>query len=60
MHSPTENHWSVMKRILRYLQGTASYGLRLQRNSDLKLHTYTDATDHLLTTYSDVDWAVAR
>lgn len=33
MHSPTENHWSTVKRILCYLQGNASYGLKLQRHS---------------------------
>lgn len=43
MHSPTKNHWSAVKRILRYLQGTQDHGLLFQRNSELILHAYTDA-----------------
>lgn len=54
MHSPTINHWSAVKRILRYLQGTSDFGLLLHHKSALLLHAYTDAS---LTTYSDSDWA---
>ncbi|KAD6453153.1 hypothetical protein E3N88_07858 [Mikania micrantha] len=43
LHSPTENHWSAVKRILRYLQGTANHGLLLQRSASFTLHAYTDA-----------------
>jgi histone deacetylase 1/2 len=43
MHSPTDGHWSLVKRIVWYLQGTASYGLHITRGSSLSLHGFTDA-----------------
>ena len=42
MHSPTNNHWSLVKRIVQYLQGMASYGLHITRGSSLSLHGFTD------------------
>lgn len=57
MHSPTEHHWSAVKRILRYLQGTSSLGLRLQCASDTQLHAYSVATLPGVNAYSDADWA---
>ena len=30
MHRPQEHHWRVMKRILRYLQGSITYGLHIK------------------------------
>lgn len=57
MHSPTEDHWSAVKRILRYLQGTVDYGLLLKQNSSSTLHAYTDAHSPVLNAYSDADWA---
>jgi hypothetical protein len=29
MHAPTNSHWDVVKRILRYLRGTVIYGISL-------------------------------
>ncbi|XP_031103191.1 uncharacterized protein LOC116006835 [Ipomoea triloba] len=29
MHSPTAEHWCLLKRVLRYVKGTQLYGLRL-------------------------------
>ncbi|KAJ0477853.1 putative RNA-directed DNA polymerase [Helianthus annuus] len=55
MHSPTENHWSAVKRILRYLHGTSNFGLLIQQNSAPVIHAYTDAHDHSLTAFSDAD-----
>ncbi|GJV51316.1 ribonuclease H-like domain-containing protein [Tanacetum coccineum] len=46
MHDPREPHFSVFKRILRYVSGTLDYGLQL-------FSSFT--TD--LVTYSDADWA---
>ncbi|MFS7934571.1 putative RNA-directed DNA polymerase [Helianthus anomalus] len=57
MHSPTENHWSAVKRILRYLQGTSSLGLLIQQKSAPVIHAYTDSHNHSLTAFTDADWA---
>ena len=46
--SPTKEHWSAVKRILRYLKGTPNYGLSYSRNDDI---------NGALIRYSDADWA---
>lgn len=43
MHMPTTDHWSAVKRVLRYLAGTSDNGIFLQRGSTLSLHAYSDA-----------------
>ncbi|XP_028084292.1 uncharacterized protein LOC114285439 [Camellia sinensis] len=45
MHSPMTSHFLSVKRLLRYLKGTISYGLHFT------------AGPLLLTAYSDSDWA---
>ena len=40
--NPGIAHWKAVKRILRYLSGTADYGL-CYRGKDLQLQGYTDA-----------------
>ncbi|KAK9063378.1 hypothetical protein SSX86_017248 [Deinandra increscens subsp. villosa] len=45
MHAPREAHYQFLKRILRYIQGTLDYGIRIS------LSTITS-----LTAYSDADW----
>lgn len=57
MHSPTENHWSTVKRILRYLKGTVTHGLLIQQHSAPVLHAYADSTYNTLSAFSDADWA---
>ncbi|KAM0012969.1 putative RNA-directed DNA polymerase [Helianthus debilis subsp. tardiflorus] len=59
MHAPTENHWSAVKRILRYLKGTSDLGLLIRHNSDSFLHAFTDAhwQDTAIQAFSDSDWA---
>jgi hypothetical protein len=42
MHDPREPHLTVMKRILRYLQGTPDYSLLLCRSSGSDLVVYMD------------------
>ncbi|XP_050147277.1 secreted RxLR effector protein 161-like [Malus sylvestris] len=46
MNNPTDLHLHLVKRILRYLQGTITCGLK-----------YTKGEDMSITTYSDSDWA---
>ncbi|GJY78258.1 ribonuclease H-like domain-containing protein [Tanacetum coccineum] len=46
MHDPREPHFSALKWILRYVQGTLDYGLQL----------FSSTTDSLIA-YSDADWA---
>ncbi|CAL9023794.1 unnamed protein product, partial [Prunus brigantina] len=46
MHNPTEVHFQLVKRILRYIQGTLHYGL-----------TYSSSVPVSVSAYSDADWA---
>ncbi|KAI5330224.1 hypothetical protein L3X38_029622 [Prunus dulcis] len=46
MNNPTEVHFQLVKRILRYIQGTLHYGL-----------TYSSSVPVSLSAYSDADWA---
>jgi hypothetical protein len=43
MHSPTDKHWSAVKKILRFLNGTIDYGIQLKPASTLQLHAYSVA-----------------
>ncbi|XP_022040322.1 uncharacterized mitochondrial protein AtMg00810-like [Helianthus annuus] len=42
MHSPRADHWSALKRIIRYIQGTSDYGLHLGPTPKISLVSYTD------------------
>jgi hypothetical protein len=46
MHDPREPHFTAVKRILRYLQGTSDFGLFIDRAS----------SPTTLTVYTDADW----
>jgi hypothetical protein len=41
MHSPTDSRWAAIKRILRYLKGTSSYGFHVTQGSFFALHGFT-------------------
>ncbi|GJU25158.1 ribonuclease H-like domain-containing protein [Tanacetum coccineum] len=43
MHDPREPHFSALKRILRYVQGTLDCGLQLFSSSTKELVAYSDA-----------------
>ena len=46
LHAPTTVHWTAVKRILRYIQGTISLGLTFRKSSST-----------LVSAFSDADWA---
>lgn len=43
MHDPRTPHWNALKRIIRYIKGTLSFGLTLDHHRDPSLLVYTDA-----------------
>lgn len=49
MSKPLESHWSVVKRTLRYLSGTAHHGLVLKPPEPMQKVS--------IRAYSDSDWA---
>ncbi|PKU59946.1 Retrovirus-related Pol polyprotein from transposon TNT 1-94 [Dendrobium catenatum] len=42
MHDPQSDHVFLLKRLLRYIQGTRNFGIPIQK-SDLTLSTFSDA-----------------
>lgn len=46
LHAPTTEHWTAVKRILRYLKAYAQLGLKICRS-----------TSYLVSAFSDADWA---
>jgi hypothetical protein len=46
LHAPTTVHWSVVKRILRYVKQSSKLGLKIRKS---------DST--LISAFSDADWA---
>ncbi|XP_019167854.1 PREDICTED: uncharacterized protein LOC109163559 [Ipomoea nil] len=43
MHSPTDDHWGLVKRVLRYVKGTLHYGLYLSPSSSSAIHAFSDS-----------------
>lgn len=46
LHSPTTEHWEAVKRILRYVKGTVSLGLKVRKSDSM-----------LVSAFADADWA---
>jgi histone deacetylase 1/2 len=46
LHAPTTVHWSVVKRILRYIRGTLTFGHHIKRSQST-----------MVSAFSDADWA---
>ncbi|WVZ53816.1 hypothetical protein U9M48_004708 [Paspalum notatum var. saurae] len=46
LHSPTTVHWTAVKRILRYVQGTVNTGLKFSKSPSM-----------LVSGFADADWA---
>ncbi|GKA46701.1 gag/pol polyprotein [Tanacetum coccineum] len=62
MNAPTENNWSAVKRILRYLHGTVEHGMLIRRSSGSTRQAFTDVLwkgnpDTSLEAFSYADWA---
>lgn len=43
LHAPTTQHWTAVKRILRYVRGTLGYGLTITKSSSMGLSVFSDA-----------------
>ncbi|XP_017979788.1 PREDICTED: uncharacterized mitochondrial protein AtMg00810-like [Theobroma cacao] len=43
MHKPSESHLCVAKRVLRYVKGTLSFGLKFCKNENQKLQGFSDS-----------------
>jgi histone deacetylase 1/2 len=46
LHASTTVHWSAVKRILRYVRGTLSMGLKIRKSTSM-----------MISAFSDADWA---
>lgn len=43
LENPSIVHWNALKRILRYIKGTPSHGIKFMMNSNARLNVYSDA-----------------
>ncbi|XP_019184565.1 PREDICTED: uncharacterized protein LOC109179510 [Ipomoea nil] len=43
MHTPTADHWGLVKRVLQYIKGTLDYVLQLTVSETSALHAYSDS-----------------
>ena len=47
MQRPRKSHGDIMKKIMRYLQGTSAYGLKYKREGTKKLTGYSDSSHNI-------------
>jgi histone deacetylase 1/2 len=43
LHAATTEHWTAVKRILRYVQGTLKVGINFTKSSSMLLSAFLDA-----------------
>jgi hypothetical protein len=43
LHSPTNDHWTAVKRILRYLKHTLGIGLHIRKSRSILVSAFSDA-----------------
>jgi histone deacetylase 1/2 len=43
LHAPTETHWAVVKRILRYLRQDTNIGLKIRKCNSMLISAFLDA-----------------
>ncbi|XP_019166886.1 PREDICTED: uncharacterized protein LOC109162655 [Ipomoea nil] len=43
MHSPTTEHWAMLKRVLRYVKGTLHFGIFIRPSSSVAVHAFSDS-----------------
>ncbi|XP_019183636.1 PREDICTED: uncharacterized protein LOC109178458 [Ipomoea nil] len=43
MQTPTDEHWGLLKRVLRYVKGTQEFGLKLSASPSADIHAYSDS-----------------
>ncbi|XP_019151882.1 PREDICTED: uncharacterized protein LOC109148603 [Ipomoea nil] len=43
MHAPIDEQWGMLKRVLRYIRGMLTYGLRLSASPSSNVHAYSDS-----------------
>jgi hypothetical protein len=43
MHSPSDDHWTTAKRVLRYIAGTLDFGLQFYKHSPLRIQAFSDS-----------------
>jgi hypothetical protein len=63
MEDPREDHWTAVKRLLRYVQGTMEMGIVFPKHGGLQLTAFSEAPPKArdgepgITAYSDADMA---
>ncbi|XP_019178338.1 PREDICTED: uncharacterized protein LOC109173553 [Ipomoea nil] len=43
MHAPTVSHWEQLKRVLKYVKGTVSFGLHIKKSISRELHAFSNS-----------------